>query len=182
MNTVPPPPAAPVVQNRRQLEVVVENIVQMQRERASLEDAQDLEIAAIRQKYHTPLEELNRFLLWETTWVETWARQNPDAFSDQGTLHCAQAILRFRLSPPRVARASRKWTWTAIALKLGEVAWGKRYLRIPPLEVNRTALLADQAHFTPDELRLVGVKIVQDEHFVITPHGQDETIDWREAA
>lgn len=180
MNT--PFPAAPTIQNRSQLETVVDNIVDMQRERAELVSAQEREMAAIRLKYDAPLAELDRLILLETNWIETWARNNPVAFSNHGTLPCAQAVLSFRYSPPRIARASRKWTWTAIALKLGEVAWGKRYLRVPPLEVNRTALLADQDHFTPDELRLVGVKIVQDERFVITPHGQEKTIDWQEAA
>ena len=85
-------------------------------------------------------------------------------------------------------RASRKWTWGAIAQKLGEVAWGRRYLRTPAPEVNKEALLADRTEHSPAELRAVGLKIVQDERFYITPHHELENAsapdrsDWQEAA
>jgi hypothetical protein len=72
-------------------------------------------------------------------------------------------------------------------VKLGETAWGRRYLRVPAPEVDKAAILADRAQLPADELRLAGIKIVQQEHFFITPRGQaeslpDERPDWREAA
>jgi phage host-nuclease inhibitor protein Gam len=179
-------PSVPYIQNRQQLDAVVENIVHLQQNRAELEQDQEREITAVRQKYRTPLAEVDRYLLLETAWVETWARENPDVFPDKRSLTCTHATIGFRVSPPRVDRASRKWTWSEISQKLSELAWGRRYLRQPAPEVNKEALLADRQELVATELRKIGIKIVQDERFFITPHsaatestGENE---WREAA
>jgi phage host-nuclease inhibitor protein Gam len=192
MNPLPHPsqPALPTIQTRHELDAVVENVVQLQLARAALERDQEQEIAGVRQKFRGPLAELDRYLLLETTWVENWARSNADAFPDDArSLACTHATLGFRVSPARVDRASRKWTWTEIASKLGDIAWGRRYLRQPAPEVNKEALLADRAELDPAELRKCGVKIVQEERFFIAPHGPTTlgsgTVsenEWREAA
>ena len=187
-NTIPLPVTnpAPTITSRHELDAVVENIVQLQLNRAEIEREQEQEIAGIRQKFRAPLAEIERYLTLETTWVETWARSNPDTFRDRQSLALTHAVIGFRVSPHRVDRASRKWTWGAIAQKLGEMAWGRRYLRQPALEVNKEALLADRADLSPAELRTVGLKIVQEERFYIAPHRETESIDaaeaWQEAA
>jgi hypothetical protein len=55
--------------------------------------------------------------------------------------------------------------------------------------VNKEALLADRAELLAPELRKVGLKIVQEERFYITPHGPLSNAgqamgeeEWREAA
>ena len=187
-NTIPLPAGtpAPAITSRHELDAVVENIVQLQLNRAEIEREQDQEIAGIRQKFRAPLAEIERYLTLETSWVETWARSNPDTFRDRQSLALTHAVIGFRVSPHRVDRASRKWTWSSIAEKLGEMAWGRRYLRQPPLEVNKEALLADRSDLSAAELRTVGLKIVQEERFYIAPHRETEGIDaneaWQEAA
>ena len=172
MKPIPHPsqPVPPSIETRQQLDSVVENIVQLQLSRTELESEQDREIVAIRQRYRAPLAELDRYLLLETTWVETWANAHPDAFSDRRTLPCTHAIIGFRTSPPRVERLSRKWSWSDIAVKLAEAAWGRRYLRHPAPEVNKEAVLSDRLELDPGELKKVGLKILQDDRFFIHPH------------
>jgi len=189
MNSIPHPnqPAAPTIQNRQQLDVVVENIVQLQLDRDELERAQEREITAIRQKFRPSIAELDRYLAAETSWVENWAKENPDAFNEKRSLDCTHATIGFRVTPPRIERASRKWTWSAVALKLADLSWGKRYLRIPAPEVNKEALLADRAELSPVELRQAGLRIAREERFFITPHCSSQTdtsseFDWQEAA
>src|SRR5277367_3363915 len=99
---------------------------------------------------------------------------------------CTHAVIGFRVSPPRIDRASRKWTWAEVAVKLSELAWGRRYLRTPAPEVNKEALLADRAELSTAELKQAGIKIVQDERFYITPHREETSAEaesaWQEAA
>lgn len=187
MTPIAHPSAAPTIQTRDQLEAVVENIVQLQLSRAELEHAQDQEIAGIRQKYRAPLAELERYLTLETAWAEAWARENPGALTENRSLDCAHAVIGFRVTPPLVVRASRRWTWSAAAQKLAEMAWGARYLRVPAPEVDKEAILADLEKLSPEELRAAGLKIVQGERFFITPHGHEESAPvaeptWQEAA
>jgi hypothetical protein len=185
-NTIPyPRSAAPTIQSRHELDAVVENIVQLQLHRAEIEREQEQEIADIRQKHRAPLAEIERYLTLETSWVETWARGNPSSFIGRQSLALTHAVIGFRVSPHRVDRASRKWTWTDIASKLGELGWGHRYLRQPALEVNKEALLADRSDLSPAELKQVGLKIVQEERFYIAPHRETEagaSEEWQEAA
>jgi phage host-nuclease inhibitor protein Gam len=186
-NTIPLPlaPAAPAITSRHELDAVVENIVQLQLNRAEIEREQEQEIATVRQRFRAPLAEIERYLTLETSWVEAWARRNPDAFRDRQSLPLTHAVIGFRVSPHRVDRASRKWTWGAIAQKLGEFGWGQRYLRQPALEVNKEALLADRGELSPAELRQAGLKIVQEERFFIAPHRETDITgaeDWQEAA
>jgi phage host-nuclease inhibitor protein Gam len=182
---LPAEPSRPTITSRHELDAVVENIVQLQLNRAELEREQEQEIAGVRQRFRAPLAEIERYLTLETSWVETWARSHPETFRDRQSLPLTHAVIGFRVSPCRVDRASRKWTWGAIAQKLGELAWGRRYLRQPALEVNKEALLADRADLSPAELRAAGLKIVQEERFYIAPHRETEAAgaeDWQEAA
>jgi phage host-nuclease inhibitor protein Gam len=183
----PSQPTAPTIQNRQELDAVIENIIQLQLDRADIERDQDREITEVRQKYRAPLAEMDRYLLLETTWVETWARTHPDVFPEKRSLACTHATIGFRVTPPRIDRASRKWTWTEIASKLSDLAWGRRYLRQPAPEVNKEAILADRAELAATELRKVGIKIVQEERFFITPHTTNPDSSnaaecWQEAA
>ena len=179
----PLPSAAPTIQTRQHLDVVVENIVHLQRDRDELACAQEKEIAAIREKYRASLAELERYLLLEKSWVENWARENRGAFAANRTLDCAHATIGFISTPPRIERASRRWTWSRIAQCLSEVAWGRRYLRQPAPEVDKEALVANLATLSPVDLRAAGIKIIQGERFQITPREEAEnTVSWQEAA
>jgi phage host-nuclease inhibitor protein Gam len=180
-------PAAPAIQTRQQLDAVLENIAHLQRERDELRRAQENEIAAIRQRYRAPLAEMENYLELEMSWAESWALAHPDAFDADRSLACAHATIGFRAEPPRIERASRRWTWSRIALTLANLAWGSRYLRVPAPEVDKEALLADLASLSPIELRNAGIKIVQGETFFITPPTEAETTSapepaWQEAA
>lgn len=176
----------PKIETREQLNALVENILRMQLERDLLESAQENEIASIRQKYRPPLADLERLLSIETAWAEIWARANPQAFTEN-RLDSAGATLGFRVAPPRIDRASRKWTWARIAQSLAETVWGKRYLRVPPPEVNKDAILADLDKLSPVDLRAAGLKIIHGDRFYLQPQTAEETTappetTWEEAA
>ena len=189
MTPTPFPAAAPAIQTRQHLDAVLENIAHLERERDELRRAQENELAAVRQRYRAPLAEMEHYLVLETSWAETWARAHPGALDADRSLACAHATLGFHATPPRIERASRRWTWSRIAQTLAGLAWGGRYLRIPAPEVDKEALLADLAGLSPLDLRNAGIKIVQGERFFITTHPNSETTsastlkpDWQEAA
>jgi len=177
----------PTIRTRDQLNAVVENIVLLRLEQAELDRAQAGEIAAIREKYRASLTEVDRYLQMEIAWVEAWARQNPAEFTGERTIDCPHARIGYRVMSPRVERASRRWTWTEAASALAEKEWGRRYLRTPEPEVDKEAILADLATLPAEDLRQVGIKVVQGERFFIEPRGESEASsasddDWQEAA
>ena len=163
-------PSQPAIRTREQFTAVVENIFQIRRDREELWHEQEREIAAVREKYRAQLAETERCLDLETSWAEAWARAHPEIFSPDRTLVCGSVLVGFRVEPPRIERASRRWTWSRIARTLAELPWGQKYLRLPPPEVDREALLADLGTLSPEDLRNAGMKILQGERFVITPN------------
>lgn len=173
------------IRTRQDLDAIVENIVLMQIEQTELEQARDTELAAVREKYHAPLIELDRFLGQEIAWVEAWARENVNLQNQERYLDCGQVRFGFRSLPPRVERASRKWTWAAAAAKLAETPGGDSYLRIPSAEVDKDAILADRGKFSAEEWRQLGIRIVEGDRFFVELHGEAQTppvAEWSEAA
>ena len=162
-------PTAPTIRTREQLDAVVENIVRLQLEQGDLLDAQENEIAAVREKYRVSSSRWTVSRKWKPRGPRRGRWPTLAAF-DERLLDCPHATIGFRETSPRVERASRKWTWTAAALKLAESEWGRRYLRIPSPEVDKEALLADQPTLSAEELRQAGIKIVQGERFFAEPH------------
>ena len=190
MTSLPPPsPAAPAIQTRAQLDAVLENIVHLRSARDELRREQENEINTVRQRYRVPLAEIDHYLELETGWAEAWARANPGAFAADRSLACVHATVGFQAEPTRIERASRRWTWSRIALTLAEFAWGQRYLRVPEPEVDKEALLADLPRLSTVDLRDAGIRVVEGERFYITPHSEAGTAagapaesPWREAA
>jgi phage host-nuclease inhibitor protein Gam len=192
--SVPMSVAVPVIKTRAQLEALLENIALLQNERDELQRAQENEIAAVRHRYRAPLAEIDHYLQLETGWAETWARQNRatfvsvDSVGSMGSVHSVdykKMTLGFRADPPRIERASRRWTWTRIAHTLATLPWGRRYLRIPAPEVNKDALAADLATLSLVDLRNAGMVVTQGERFFISPSAELETSaesNWQEAA
>ena len=172
MTPFPVPPSTPSVnvRTRQQLAVLLENIAALQQERAALLTAQERDLAAVRHRYRASLTEMETLLHLETSWAETWAKAHPEALTAHRTLSDAHATLGFRTAPPRIDRASRRWTWTRIATTLAGLAWGKRYLRIPAPEVDQDALAADLGKLSPADLRAAGMVVTQGETFFIEPH------------
>ncbi len=182
----PAPAIAPAIHTRAHHEALVENIARLHAEHNELLRAQENDIAAIRVRYRAHLAEIEKFLDLETGWAEAWARAHPEALSPSRTLACAHATLGFRAEPPRVERASRRWTWSRIAAALGALDWGRRYLRTPALEVDKEAIVADLARLSPVDLRNAGLRVLQGERFFLSPHaGEPSSIAepaWQKAA
>jgi hypothetical protein len=170
ITALPQPTAAPAVQTREQLEALLENITQLQRERDDLHHEMEAAIAALRQKYRPQLDEMERLLDVERSWAETWARANPGQLDANRSLACGPATIGFEPAPVHIERASRRWTWSRVAQTLADLPWGARYLRLPPAEVDKDALLADLAKLSPEDLRTAGMKVLAGDRFFVTCH------------
>ena len=177
---IAPLPVPPEISTRAQLEALLENIAELRREREAAFAAQEAELAAVRQRHRAQLTELQNLLALETSWAEAWARQHRGELGAQGVLAFANVALGFRAGPPRVERASRRWTWSRIAVALAASSWGARYLRTPELVVDAEAIAADLGKLSREELRAAGMEVVEGEQFFLKV--RDAAEELREAA
>jgi phage host-nuclease inhibitor protein Gam len=173
-------PATQTIETREQLETLLENIAHLHAARAELRAAEQHELDAVRARYRAPLAELDAFLNLETGWAEMWARRHPEAFTAGGELVTTHATLGFRSGPPRLARASRRWTWSRIARVLPTLPWAAAYLRTPEPVVDHDAILADAGKLSAEQLRTAGLRVEQGERFFLTPHSAHSESDPRE--
>jgi len=92
------------------------------------------------------------------------------------------ATVGFETTPPRVEKTNSKDTFSKIALRLGNLAWGEAYLRFPDPELSKEKLLADRQVLTPEQLKEAGLRIEQDENFFIRPKSEVAQQTVKEAA
>ena len=177
---IAPLPAPPEISTRADLEALLENIAELRREREAAFAAQEAELAAVRQRHRAQLTELQRLLELETSWAEAWAREHRGEL--RTAVVTAHATLGFRTGPPRVERASRRWTWSRIAVALAASTWGARYLRTPEPVVDAEAIAADLGKLSREELRAAGMEVVEGEQFFLEVRGDAMADELREAA
>jgi phage host-nuclease inhibitor protein Gam len=79
------------------------------------------------------------------------------------------ATVGFRWNPVKVEKRVNKDTFEAIAERLGELKWGAKYLREFDPEVNKDALIQDQATLTEAQLAQAGIRFSRGETFFIKP-------------
>jgi hypothetical protein len=167
----------PVIKTRAQFEIVVENIVEMKRSRADAVNMMEMEIAAVREKHQKLILEIEHHLRAETEWAQMWFLQHPEVMDKDRALKLNVATVGLVSSGRELVRASRRWTWTRIAEALGQLPWGKNYLRQPEPEVDKDKVLANLAVLDPVELRAAGLKVIEGEHFFIEPKPSTESIN-----
>jgi phage host-nuclease inhibitor protein Gam len=183
----PTAPSVPAIRTRAHLEALLENIAELHREREAAWQAQEAEIAEVRGRHRAQLTELQNLLALETSWAEAWARGHRAELDADWTLTSAHATLGFRAGPPRIERASRRWTWSRIATTLAGLPWGKRYLRIPEPVVDQEAIVADLGKLSREELRAAGMDVIDGEQFFLVPRAEESPAEnseavWQEAA
>ena len=165
-------PAMPEISSREQLEALLENIAELQREREAAWRAQESELAAVRARHRAQLNALQDLLAQEMSWAEAWARRNRAELGAHGALSCEHATLGFRAEAPRIERASRRWTWSRITAALVAMPWGARYLRTPEPVVDAEAIAADLGKLSREELRAAGMEVVEGERFFLEVRGE----------
>ena len=171
---------APALKSRAQAEDVLRQISELTLSRNQAQLDMDAEITRIREQYKTVLSEANRELEQKTELVRAWAEANLSEFKGK-SLDTVHAVIGWRTGQPALKTLSG-WTWDRVMEKIKGLPNLLQYIRTKE-EVNKQALLADREGFGADGLRLIGLKVLQEESFYVEPKLQQlETRQQTEAA
>ncbi|ODU24027.1 MAG: hypothetical protein ABS95_02545, partial [Verrucomicrobia bacterium SCN 57-15] len=158
---------APAIKTRDQVESLLNEIctTTINRNQATL--AMDHEITQIRERYEATITACNKALEEKTELIRTWAEANPSEFNGLKSLDLVNAVIGWRTGQPTL-KTLAGWTWDRVLEKLKIHGMGLRYIRTKE-EVNKQAILSEREEITPEAMRAMGVRIVQDESFFVDP-------------
>ena len=99
--------------------------------------------------------------------LRAWSENNSDAFSGAQSISCLHGEFGFRVGNPSL-KPLAALNWDKILHTLKHLFNGDRYIRTVE-EVDKRAILGDREALGSENLKKIGVKIVQEKTFFIAP-------------
>ncbi len=160
------------IQTREEMEHLVGEIVQLQIHQNGLKLAIDTQIAEIRKQHEGSLDRLSKTIDEKVSIAEAWAASNPGEFGKKKSIDFVHAVVGYRSGTPKVKKLSKFKTFAAVAAFMQSLPWAKKYVSVAEPAVNKEALIRDRTSLTAQQLSELGLAIVQDETFFISPKSE----------
>lgn len=157
--------SAPTIRTRAEAEQVVGDIrlATIERDRRKLDIEQAKKV--IDDAHAEVIADLTRKIELCCEGLRTWAEGNPAEFGARKSLELTHGTIGWRLGNPTLKTLAGR-TWDMVLAAAREVA--PRFVRKKE-EVDKQSLLAERETVGPDMLRLLGVRVSQDEPFFVDP-------------
>jgi phage host-nuclease inhibitor protein Gam len=156
----------PLVDTREEAEACLGEIATLTLEQRRLQTDMDGLITAAREKFEEPLGTIADQIKARQDHLLSWASASPELFLDKKSLEMTHGVIGFRTGTPKLKTlAKRTWDIVLDTLKAaGKLQWVRT-----KEEVNKEKILSDFAQnlVTPEELKPLGVAVVQDEAFYV---------------
>ena len=180
----------PCTMTRIEAEALTGEIVAKQLQRAKLTSEMELKITAVRESYEGRLDTLVKTEASLTAQLREWAESHPGEFPQgERSIQFVHARIGLRTNPPKVEKIGRKLTWENVLDNMRRIPALCRFIRTPPEELNKQALIEARDTLSLEDLRSAGLTITQGETFYIDPIAQGVALegmrlvhDWLEAA
>ena len=141
----------------------------------------DAEMKVVRDRFEKVLGALQPELDARMALAQDWAEAHPDVFGKGKSVEMVHGIVGWRTGQPKL-KALSGWTWDRVLEALKTFAkWESRFIRHKE-EVNKEAILGDREVLSPEDLRAIGVRVVQDEAFFVQPKREELAQPLKEAA
>ncbi len=166
----------PLPRNRAEVEMLLSELALAKNNERLTAAAMDAELLAVRDKFQPNLAALADRLTELTQAAQAWAEANPREFGQQRSLEFGAGTLGFRTHPPKL-KPLPKWNFDRVLENLRRTEAGRAFIRVKE-EVDKEGLLA--ADLPAESLRPLGLQVIQEESFYITPRLTDTPL--RQAA
>ena len=159
-----------VIETREDLEAAIGRIAANQSARNGLLANLEEEINNIRAVYEPRITAYGAKIAEDFDAAQIWAEENAEVFASKKSLDCMHGTIGFRTGQPRLKLlAGRTWGRVLELLALNRLT---DYIR-EKQEPDKERLLADRQTLTDERLKLVGLKVVQDETFFVDPKREE---------
>lgn len=167
----------PPIQTRDQAETVLGLIRAQVITRNAMAAARELELKAVDDRFKDDLLQLGTEIQTNTEMLRAWAEGHPGEFGDARSLQMAHGVVGWRTGNPAL-KPLAGLTWERVLEKLRNLTPYKGFIRSKE-EVDKAAILAMREDLLPQDLRHMGVRVVQEETFYVDPK-LDEVVDTRQ--
>ncbi len=151
---------------REEMETLVGEITSLKNLERSTTAKMDAALKAVKDHHQEALTQITDRLSALLPRALAWAEAHPDEFGKAKSLEMLHGIIGWRTNNPSL-RTLAGWTWDRVLEKLKALGW-LTYIRARE-EPNKQALLADRETLGPDELRKLGLRVMQDDEFFVEP-------------
>lgn len=162
----------PALKTRAEVEQTLRSIAEITLARNQAQLDMDTEITLVRERYESAIADANKALAERTDLVRAWADANPAEFTGARGLAIksitfTHATIGFRTGTPTL-KTLTGWTWDRVLEKMKLVGGWSKYLRVKE-EINKQTLIVDRESIGDDQLRTIGLRVLQTESFFIDP-------------
>lgn len=172
-----------IVTSREAMEAIVADIVALKLDYVQRTALMEKEIAEVQKRHQEGILSVAQQLQIKEAGVYTYCQEHrKELFPEKKSIDLLLATIGFRTNPPSVEKITRKDTWEDIARRLETTSWGKDYVTEPAPEISKVKLIADRDKLNAEKLRVIGVRIDQDEEFFIKPKSEVAEESKQEAA
>lgn len=158
-------PNLPVPKTRDEVETLVGEITSLiitERQTKALLDKRTKEL---KDEYQDQLIDINERLTPRLLRVQAWAEANPAEFGKNRSVQMLHGTIGWRIGQPTLKTLSG-WTWDRVleAIRTACPQWVRT-----KSEVDKQSILAERENLLDGDLKLIGVKIVQEDSFYVEP-------------
>lgn len=157
----------PAIRSRAEMENLVGEIADLTLQQRALTNTLDTQIKAARERFEEPLAALAKSLDEKMAVAQDWAEANPADFGKLKSVEMVHGTVGWRTGQPAL-KTLAGWTWDRVLEKLKTLPAMLDFIRLKE-EVNKAAILDARESLTPDALRALGVRVVQEEAFFVEP-------------
>lgn len=160
------PQPEPVV-TREEMEALVGDIARLTTYKRRTTALMDKRITEIRSEYEDQLAGVEQELAAKAEAVRRWAEANAAEFGKLKSLDLLHGVIGWRVGNPTL-KTLAGWTWDRVLERLKSAAGYAGFIRTKE-EVDKASILAQRDTLLPDDLRQMGLRVVQEEAFFVEP-------------
>ncbi|MBX3732620.1 MAG: host-nuclease inhibitor Gam family protein [Verrucomicrobiae bacterium] len=157
----------PLIQTREEAETVLGLLRAQVITRSAMAAERELELKAVDDRFKDELLQLGTDIQTNTEMLRAWADGHPEAFGTAKSLQMTHGVVGWRTGNPSLKPLSG-FTWDRVLEKLRNLTPYKGFIRTKE-EVDKAAILAMRDELSPQDLRHMGVRVVQEETFYVEP-------------
>jgi phage host-nuclease inhibitor protein Gam len=156
---------AALLVTREDAEAALGKLAELSYSRDMMVSKLDLELKVVRENYEFHISTVSKEIDAHFDALNVWSDGHPNEFASRKSIDMVHGTIGYRTCPPKL-KLLRGWTWERVAAAVQQVI--PKYMRFK-IEVAKDALLDDRDAFTPEQMADIGVSVVNDETFFVTP-------------